>query len=166
MLKNKPEYKVIEFYYGDSMAIRSKVPLINHINEGLIILDHIKAYEISKLAFCLHPLFQMDSIIKKYGDAFINTHGFTRSVYFAMEYRGIANSYLSQHIMPDNGIRLSPYKEVNDMLIADKIQNRKDFDLYHKNSHPKTERLTKYFNEWLLALGITEDQYQEIIKLL
>jgi hypothetical protein len=59
-------------------------------------------------------------------------------------------------------IRLSPLKDVNDMLIADKIQNRKDFDLYHKGKHERSEELDEYFKNWFNRLGITEEFYQEM----
>ena len=59
-----PEYKVIERYYGDKIAERSKVMLMNHINEGLLILDAIEASEQAKKAYCLHPILQSDSDLK------------------------------------------------------------------------------------------------------
>ena len=52
------------------------------------------------------------------------------------------------------------------MLIADKIQNRKDFELYHKETHPRSAELDKYFRNWLQKLNIDESFYQEIIALL
>ncbi|MDJ1501575.1 hypothetical protein [Xanthocytophaga agilis] len=57
-------------------------------------------------------------------------------------------------------IRLSPLNEVNQMLIADKIQNRKDFERYHQQSHARSEELTIYFANWLKRLGISEEKYQ------
>lgn len=46
------EYTIIKNYYGDKTANRSKVPLINHINEGIIILDNIAASDFAKKAYC------------------------------------------------------------------------------------------------------------------
>jgi hypothetical protein len=58
-------------------------------------------------------------------------------------------------------IRLSPLKDVNDMLIADKIQNRKDFELYHLGTHDRSEQLDQYFKNWLEKLEVSEDFYNE-----
>jgi hypothetical protein len=55
---------------------------------------------------------------------------------------------------------LSPLEEVNKMLVADKIQNRKDFEIYHKENHPRAVELDKYFKNWLLKLSVTEEKYQ------
>lgn len=56
-----------------------------------------------------------------------------RVLLLGMEYRYTANNYLS--FKPaDDPIHLSPIAEVNQMLIADKIQNRKDFEIYHKGT--------------------------------
>ena len=98
-------------------------------------------------------------------------------VALAIEYRHIANGYLStQHAevlaasvtdphetAEGTGlIKLSPCKDVNDMLIADKIQNRKDFELFHAQEHPKRHLLDSYFRAWLQRLTISEEQYQEV----
>jgi hypothetical protein len=60
MIKDSIEYKMIKAHYCDRVAKRSQVPLMNHIDEGLIILEAIGAVESTKKAFCLHPLFQAD----------------------------------------------------------------------------------------------------------
>jgi hypothetical protein len=54
-----------------------------------------------------------------------------RVLLLATEYRNIANAHLSYHPPGESTFVLSPLSEVNIMLIADKIQNRKDFELYH-----------------------------------
>lgn len=54
------EYGLVADWYGESTAKRSGVPLINHIHEGLTILDTIGADVVTQSAFCLHPLLQHD----------------------------------------------------------------------------------------------------------
>ena len=48
--------------------------------------------------------------------------------------------------------------------IADKIQNRKDFELYHELTHPRSKELIQYFKNWLEKLGVSEEAYQEYKK--
>jgi hypothetical protein len=160
------EYKAISNYYGESTAERSGVRLMNHIDQGLVILNHIMADHFAMRAFCLHPIFQIDEAFIKEGSSFTHDNGFSLSVLYALEYRGIANAYLTHHVMSPKGIHLSPFKAVNDMLIADKVQNRKDFENYHRSTHCKRERLDEYFREWLAKLGVSETQYQEFTKLI
>ncbi|MEW7292564.1 hypothetical protein [Aquimarina sp. 2304DJ70-9] len=160
------EYQLIKEYYGNKTTSRSGIELINHIDEGLIILDEIGASEIAKKAYCLHPLVQSDECLSEnYGFDFTEIN--SKVLIAAIEYRSVANEYLSnKKISNSNVIRLSPLKDVNDMLIADKIQNRKDFELYHKATHPRSIELDQYFKNWLQKLNIKESFYQEIITML
>lgn len=161
----EPEISLIKNFYGDKTAKRSGVPLINHINEGLIVLDFIKASDIAKKAYCLHPLVQSDENLLLNADSLINID--PRVLIAVIEYRNIANSHLSyRKITRLDEIKLSPLKVVNDMLIADKIQNRKDFEIYHKDRHERSDELDCYFRDWLRRLGISEDVYDEIKEIL
>ena len=40
-------------------------------------------------------------------------------------------------------------KDCCDMLLADKLQNRKDFRLYHLGKHERTKELDHYFDLWI-----------------
>ena len=80
-------------------------------------------------------------------------------------YRLVANKYLSHDCKSEfDAIGLSQIKCVNDMLIADKIQNRKDFESYHLGTHEKGDILELYFSNWLKVLSISEQQYQGIVR--
>jgi len=153
------EYHDIEVFYGNEISNRSGVRLMNHIDEGLAILEWIGASEEAKRAYCLHPIFQTDEILPLYCDELSVNHKILVRV---MEYRSVANEYLSKReIQSIEEIRLSPLKDVNDMLIADKIQNRKDFEIYHEATHPRSKELAKYFKNWMERLNISEQMYQD-----
>jgi hypothetical protein len=167
------QYKKIKEFYGNKTSKRSKVPLINHINEGIVILDRYFKYikyegdysDVIK-AFIMHPLIQNDENL---GTNFHNFQkdnklSYTTSI-FAFEYRNIANAYLSKRIINSlNEIKLSPIKEVNYMLVADKVQNYKDFMLYHYNKIENSSLLLDYFGTWFSKLNISNELYNHLIK--
>lgn len=158
------EYKYIENYYKNNITNRSKQYLMNHIDEGIAILNSINATENSIKAFMLHPMIQNDDALYNNLDFLVSSKLNRYVMSYALEYRNIANSYLSpMELHPGykdfNKIKLSPLKNVNDMLIADKIQNRKDFEIYHIKTHDKSAWLQVYFKQWLNRLNIKEECY-------
>lgn len=153
-------YNIISNHYGLRTTKRSGVPLINHIDEGCVILDYIGADRIVMDAYCLHPILQSDK------DFVYNKNlGFygveAESIILACEYRRVANSYLSD--MEIEGFVGFTCPEIRQMLIADKVQNYKDFMLYHYDTHENSERLYNYFHSWFDLLDI---DYKELIKLI
>lgn len=149
------EYLLISEFYGTQTAQRSRVPLMNHINEGIHILNLRGASTAAKRAFCLHPLVQSDGDLVRNLGIVTNAAVSSHALLLAMEYRNFANRYLSKRVVHDvDEIALSPLPEVTQMLVADKIQNYKDFVLYHKGTHPRSIELDEYFNNWLKKLGI------------
>jgi (p)ppGpp synthase/HD superfamily hydrolase len=157
-------YRAIADLYGERTARRSGVPLIDHIREGLYILEEIGANTATKQAYCLHPLFQGDTELQTMTPEAVTS--FDRWVIvLALEYRNIANAYLSsRHIGSIVEIVLSPLREVQQMLIADKVQNRKDFDAYHRGGHPRSDELDRYFRNWFERLGITQELYERLVS--
>lgn len=148
------EYLMISEFYGIRTAERSKVPLINHINEGLYVMEKRGANGLAQRAFCLHPLIQNDKDLETNWME-VATNANRHALLLAMEYRNIANQYLShREIVTLNDITLSPLAEVNEMLVADKIQNYKDFIIYHKGTHPRSLELEMYFTNWLMKLKV------------
>ncbi|HET8688542.1 MAG TPA: hypothetical protein VFM18_18165 [Methanosarcina sp.] len=170
------EYELIAEYYGERTARRSQVPLINHIKEGLVILKEIGASENAMRAYCLHPMLQGDAeLIENFATvAYLDP----MVVALAMEYRSVANEFLSGKIIgmrngskyevmpchPGIPIRLSPLKDVNDILIADKVQNRKDFITYHLGTHERSAELDLYFKMWMERLCVSDEQYQSLCE--
>jgi hypothetical protein len=164
--RSNPHYLAITEFYGEQKAHRSGLLYMNHINEGLTVLNLIGALPRVAEAFCLHPVVQHDdamkvafapeSVLFKYQVNF-------QSLALAVEYRWIANGYLSGTTISSlDEVRLSPLPEVRQMLIADKVQNRKDFEIYHFGSHPRSSHLVQYFANWLQLLGVSEDEYQNL----
>ena len=74
----------------------------------------------------------------------------TAALLLAMEYRRVANSYLST--MPIEGFVGFTDDRIRLMLLADKLQNEKDFRLYHEGTHPRTVELREYFDNWIKVL--------------
>lgn len=157
-IEEYPEYKLIQNYYGDKRAKRSGLYYMNHIDEGIAILRWLKASKSVEQAYCLHPLFQMNEDLAL--NVFMKLPRLEPNVLIlVMEYRAVANNYLS-YMLPKKFIELSPLAEVNQMLVADKIQNRKDFELHHKGVHKNSNRLDDYFKDWMNALNISEEKYK------
>lgn len=158
-------YMLISKYYGNRRAKRSGVLYMNHIDEGLVILDAINATQVAKDAYCLHPILQDDNTLKE--NIGLIEHVDTCTVITVMEYRNVANRGLSCFQVDDpTTIYLGPMQDVHDMLIADKVQNRKDFLKYHLGTHSKSKELDRYFRNWLRALNITEAHYDKLVSLI
>lgn len=146
------EYQIITKFYGDKTAKRSGVPLINHIIEGVEILLEIEASNLAVRAYIIHPIIQADEALTWENiDLLVGVD--YKVILLAMEYRKTANAYLSKRkISSIDEIELSPLREVNQMLWADKKQNMKDFMLHHYEKHERSNELLEYFNNWTIKL--------------
>jgi hypothetical protein len=165
-----PEYRAIERHYGDRRAKRSGLFLMHHIDEGLVVLGRrLYARDPVLRAWCLHPLVQGDDELAQAVVGGTLDDYATEVVVLALEYRNIANRFLSP--MEDHPgyadpakITLSPLAEVNQMLIADKVQNCKDFRLHHATTHPRADWLERYFQAWLAALGVDPSEIDRLTE--
>lgn len=154
------EYEAIAARYGGDTARRSGVPLMHHIDEGLAVLRSRAAGESAMRAFCLHPLLQEGSALRENFPRLGALSEDPAVVALAMEYRATANACLSWHApCPPEAIGLSPLEAVNAMLVADKVQNAKDFILHHRATHPRSARLEDYFKRWLARLEISRETF-------
>lgn len=170
MLAGNPHYDAIAEHYGDRRAERSGVLLIRHVDEGLLVLDAIGAPLVAREAYCLHPLLQGDAELAAafLPESVLHRHAIRpHAVALAMEYRAVANGYLSHRIIADaSEIALGPLPEVRQMLIADKAQNRKDFERHHADTHPRARELDRYFRLWLERLGVSEAEYRRFVAIM
>lgn len=172
------ELRLITNFYGHKTAERSGVPLIKHIYEGLAILQEIGASRLARRAYCLHPIFQSDGALKASLSSGIIDEVDSDVLLLVMEYRNQANTWLSDKVQKDvswespgassevsyhcvGSPTPGPLSEVRDMLIADKVQNYKDFMEHHHGSHARSAELKLYFLTWFRALGI-QDAYEHL----
>lgn len=133
-----PEYAAVAEFYGTRCACRSGVRRMNHIDEGLQILTWIGGSDWSVRGLCLHLLVQE-----------------------AHEYRAVANVALSHRDLAGaHDIAFSPIRDVNDMLVDDKVQNYKDFLCYHAATHDRSAIFDQYFRLWLERLGVSLMQFE------
>lgn len=153
------EYRGIAQTYGDQRAARSGVYYMHHIDEGLRVLRDVGADVLAQWAYCIHPLVQEDHALAKNGWELHSSISDPYVAVLAMEYRRVANNALSHHpIARAQDIELGPLPEVAHMLRADKVQNYKDFLLYHDKTHPRRDALRRYFELWLERLDISDAQ--------
>ena len=168
-LSTNPHYLAAFQELAGRKAERSGLPYLNHVREGVQILRFLGASQRAVDAFCLHPLVQSDEDLKTHlvdGSILTRLHIDPLALATAIEYRSVANHYLSHDpVRPTDQIRLSPLADVNHMLIADKVQNRKGFE-HHNSAHPRAEHLAAYFDSWLSALGVSEQDYEDLVVML
>lgn len=161
------EYRAVALHYEGRTARRSGERLIKHIDDGLRILVAIGASRRAMRAYCLHPLVQADGDLASHYERLADYTDDVQVSALALEYRNTANATLSMRTIgsPDD-IPLSPLREVSDMLIADKVQNRADFVRHHLGIHPRSAELDRYFRMWLERLGVNEARYLELTSML
>ncbi|CAN1212638.1 hypothetical protein TUMEXPCC7403_20700 [Tumidithrix helvetica PCC 7403] len=173
-IADKPFYRLIQQKYKGKVAQRSGVSYMNHIQEGAYILQLIYGNNEDLIeAFCLHPIFQSDKLLSQlFSDSsselsLISPH----AIILGMEYRRVAGNYtIKNKIKSFNSIEIGPLDKVHKMLVADKIQNKKDFMkyLYLKHDRPSyhkvSEHVIQYFDSWLNCLSVSQEMYKEIVE--
>ncbi|QDJ96557.1 hypothetical protein Xoosp13_371 [Xanthomonas phage Xoo-sp13] len=162
VVQNSHELYLVQKYYDTQTAKRSGVPLINHIHEGISVMDYLGASINAMKAYALHPLLQTDeSLLENYENLLYDEQVDPICVVLCVEYRNIANQYLSRRKIGSlDDIKLSPLPDVNDMLRGDKAQNYKDFLIYHKGTHERSTELDLYFKNWITKLECWKAFYE------
>lgn len=169
-------YSAISKFYGDKTAKRSGVRLMNHIDEGLKVFELICQDDDhhGQMAYCIHPIIQStnDLIREMSEETYFGKFGIPPKVLMlAMEYRSTANMFLSYKVdkLTDTELhtiknRCAKMPSLRSMLIVDKVQNYKDFELYHKDTHERSDELTRYFDRWLEILCVSQKTYKRYKK--
>ena len=167
------EYYEIEAFYKNQKAKRSGIPYINHIDEGLGVLHKLGASDLAKRAFCLHPIRQSLEFNSTVNQDFPNS---LPQFYLADKYSKYANSllrknYKTLHLEAINNIKEEIFadQDLVDMLIADKIQNCKDFKRItsrqiNTETYKEKESIENYFLWWLDFLEVDRLLEKELIK--
>ena len=157
-----PAYQLIRKVYGDRRAARSGRLYMDHIDEGVAILKALGACSNTQDAFMVHPIAQDSNYFAQHYIELTTLKPIV--VLYAMEYARVANNWLRRDPPPMDP--LSPIPQVNLMLIADKVQNKKDFIQYYKGIVKDVVELSAYFDSWLRALGISESRYHQLVKVI
>lgn len=147
--------EMVKHFYLNQRAKRSGVHLMAHIYEGVNLIKHTS--DNVQAAFAIHPLLQdLENLSKNIRWCVEELD--SEVVSLALEYREAANAYLCKPTTDSwdelailNQIKWTR-KEVLWMLYADKVQNQKDFLLYHSKTHQRRDELTRYFETWINAL--------------
>jgi hypothetical protein len=159
------EIRAIKSFYDGKVAKRSGLPYMRHISMGLMLLKTLTNDKDVWRAWAVHPIFQMDDLLSealKKGLHHIVSN--TKVAVLAMEYRLVANNYLTKDLWlwDKKEPKLSKIPEVNLLLVVDKIQNWYDASRYLKTSYQEElMALDSYFANWRKALGISDQQMRE-----
>lgn len=173
------EYDLVQEHYGDRRARRTKALWMNHIDEGLAIINWRGGSPLAARAFCLQPLLRADSDLAENFERVVRA---LRSVpdghstlALAMEYRSVVNAYQASQPLSAADLRLSPLADVNMMLAGSMVQRRKDFALYfyapwqdleaHEGNplvHANYHRLMDHFVNWCDTLEVSEREFAEL----
>ncbi len=158
-------HQTITTWYG----LQAKERALSHIDQGLRILADISASEYTRAAYCLHPMFQSDE------DLFANFSMLENFrplvVALILEFRAYANAWQHDKVKTVGGRimcltrpRLSPILEVNQMLMADKVQGFYTFT--SEINHWENTELAMYFKCWFEVLEVDPKSYREYVTVM
>jgi hypothetical protein len=171
---DKPFYRIIQQKYQSKVAKRSGLGYMSHIQEGIFIIQLLYGDDQNLVeAYCLHPIFQNDRLLSQL--LVENPSELSlispQAIVLGMEYRHIANNYtIKNKIKNYESIKIGSLEKVHKMLVADKIQNKKDFMkyMYLKHDRPSyvkaSEHGLQYFDSWLDRLSVSQKTYMEITE--
>lgn len=155
-------YDIVTQAWGDKKS-STEVPYMEHIDLGLKVLRRLEADKNTKAAFCLHGLFQSDIALISAYSAGIHDEFSSEIILLVMEYRNIANQWLRTQGWSSRRPPAIPLQQVEQMLVADKVVNY--YNLMENNTkHPDYLELDNYFRLWLQHLGVSYEDYADLMR--
>lgn len=161
MYQNSAEYQAIQSIYGDQKTLQGNgVPFMNHINEGLHILHRIKASDNAQRAYCLHPIMQVNGLADEFLSSSYLKEVDPRALVTAGMFANTVNAFpLGQFISGnlvgnvEEAAGLIKRNDVMDMILAEMVQNYKDFLNHEGQTDPDRAEINEYFLTWLRFLA-------------
>ena len=163
-IQSTKEWEITRNVLSVRRSERTAVNYFEHVEEGVKILQMLNAPLLVQQAFVIHPLLQHDDALVENLPHVIYFNSL--ALVLCMEYRRVANLGTRKNIRDTWEISLSPMPEVNLMLVADKIQNRKLYETRLPKDDPDYDEIGRYFMKWMDALSIPEHEYQRLIAAL
>lgn len=163
MIEQTTEWITAKKYLSGQKASRTKADYFEHVEEGVKILQILGEPLVVQAAFAIHPLYQSDEALTNHYPLLSTFDPVT--VALTMEYRSVANRGIRREVKKNNWtVELSCLFSVNQMLVSDKIQNRKLFLNHYPKNLADYAEIDRYFDVWLKALNISEKRYEEIVN--
>ena len=171
-------YKAVK-QHCKALAEYSSDPLLQRIDDGLVVLGEINATTDAMHAFCLHPIFQADKdLATALGDLNLASFG-PRAMALVMEYRSHANAWLPDKVRPIVAVNLEgkveklrmaatgaptygPLEEVHHMLIASIVPRYKAMQDAPQGSEPLESEMAYYYGRWLSVLDVDGREYRSL----
>lgn len=147
-IEEEIEYNYMKDLFSTSVSKRTKDLSTNPMEEGLAILNILESNHITKKAYCIHQLFHNDESLERSWDGNRFPNCDIKSMLLAMEFRTLYKSKPNR-----NGIiKLSPIKEVNEMMLAYKMQQYKNFEINGRGQTDNDELVESSFKNWIKQL--------------
>lgn len=152
------EYRLVEAVLADSRS-SSGAFRMNLVDEGLAVLADLGASMDTKRAFCLFPLVSEDNELAKYYHSLEQVlapiPGGLEALALAVESREIACRWRPGMPNPQSSVQVSSSKNVKDLLIAEKVQQRAALTQHAMEDSSKAD-LNVHYQSWLEALGAAD----------
>jgi hypothetical protein len=154
------EYIMLEKHYHNEYDNITDRHYMSRVDDALAILTWLGVSDTVKESYLLQPYYYSDYSFKMFsGNSMrsMSTFGIdANKIVNAMEFRHTSLSFIPGGDFTK--ITTSSLDVVNKMLIANRIANKIDFELYFSD-HSMKNSFEDYFDNWLLELAVTDNMY-------